>query len=85
MSTNLVSFSASETSYDHGSETTPRLDFTGSKYEDNTFERLFDQARQELDTQKKTSEIWTSLRGVYNENNGADGSLNDDEEDDNIQ
>ena len=73
MSTNLVSFSASETSYDNDSERLV-LSNPGSKYEGNTFERLFDEARQELDSQKKTTE--TSLRGVYNENNG---SLNDEE------
>ena len=50
------------------------LSNAGSKYEGNTFERLFDEARQELDSKKKMTE--TSLRGVYNENNG---SLNDEE------
>ena len=73
MSPNLVSFSASEISYDNGPERLV-LSNTGSKYEENTFERLFDEARQELESQKKTTE--TSLRGVYNENNG---SLNDEE------
>ena len=63
-----MSFSASETSYDNGPERLV-LSNPGSKYEGNTFERLFDEAHQELDSKNKTTE--TSLRGVYNENNGS--------------
>lgn len=108
VSGSLISFGAPATSGESPYEdldTSPRAPriilpaakahLSNSAGESNTFERLFDQARRELDVsggldfhadnnskqvENKEAETWTSLLGGHSRTNNVERSLNQDDE-----